>query len=60
MNAETYKNELEIIRPEAKRAWESNVGIRTEFNGDFDSYLAYKVASSKGLVKVRGGNQGGR
>lgn len=54
MNSETYEHEKSIIEPDAKRAWESNVGIRTEFNGDYEGYLAFKVAQSKGLIKILG------
>lgn len=60
MNAENFNNEKEIVRPEAKANWDRNISIRTEFNGDFDSYLAFCVAKSKGLVKVQRGNQGAR
>jgi len=54
MNSEQFDGEKEVIRQEAKSAWDRDISIRAEFCGDFDSFLAYRVAKSKGLVKVQG------
>lgn len=38
----------------AKASWDNNPAIRTEFESDYDSYLAYYRANDKGQVKVLG------
>lgn len=54
MDGEQFKNEKAIIEPTAKADWERNVTIREEFNGDYDSYLAFRVAKEKGFAKIYG------
>jgi len=38
----------------AKANWDKNGTLRSEFDGDFDSYLAYMQATAAGNVKVLG------
>ncbi|MCL7486649.1 MAG: hypothetical protein M8357_00555 [Desulfobulbaceae bacterium] len=59
MEKEQYANERAIIEPDAKRAWEQDISIRTEFNGNFDDYIAFKIAQSKGLIRIQGEKRGG-
>lgn len=40
------------IEERAKAAWDKDSKIRKEFDGDYDSYLAYEKANSKGQIKI--------
>ncbi len=42
------------VEERCKAAWEKDADLRTEFGGDFTTYLAYAKASDAGRVKVLG------
>jgi len=51
MNAE-QKEQLEQV---VKAEFESDPKLVEEFGGDFEAYLAYKVAAAGGHVRILGG-----
>ncbi len=42
---------------QARNQWNSDPKIRQEFNGDEESYIAYKRAESQGRIRVLGGQK---
>lgn len=57
--AEDYKHERELVERDCRAKWDRDPALRASYGGDYESFIAYTVAQSKGLVKVRGGNQAG-
>ena len=51
------KSEDLPFEEQAKAEWDANASVRDEFNGDFDSYLAFEKAQTGGRVKVLGGKK---
>jgi len=51
------KNEEKSMTVEerAKLAWDRDPKLRTEFDGDYDAYLAVEQMISKGMVTIIGG-----
>ena len=43
------KEEMEAI---ARNSWNSSKALREEFDNNFDSYLAFRIADENGQVKV--------
>ena len=42
------------VEEQAKIIWDKDPQIRKEFDGDYESYLAYEKAYAKGQVKILG------
>lgn len=41
----------------ARAEWNGSAALRTEFSGNFGSYVAYKRAAANGQVKILGGRR---
>lgn len=55
----TQENNDDHGTDKAKTAWDKNPALRAEYGDDYDAYVAYLGAESKGLVKIykgKGGN----
>lgn len=44
----------EIATKQANAEWERNPSLRQEFNGKRDSYVAYTLATRRGLARIQG------
>jgi len=51
----TFENRKKEIEPKARQEWTGNPELQAEFNGDFESFLAYEVANSLDRFRVQGG-----
>ena len=50
-----YDQAKSEVRPDAERAWDKDSELRAEFNGDFDSYLAWATVEKLGYARIAGG-----
>ena len=45
------------IEERCKRAWDRDPGLRAEFGGQLERYIAFAKADARGLVRILGRNR---
>lgn len=57
---EDFKNEKELVERDCRSKWDRDPALRASYGGDYESFVAFTIANNKGLVRVRGQQNGGR
>lgn len=54
LSGSNLKNENLSMSDRAKRSWDADLETQKEFCGDYEAYLAYFEANTRGQVKILG------